>query len=142
MNTSPPIRRQDRNHTTIKAYNMGQKKKDFTGAAAAAFGGGDIVSRIIAPQPTAGNPAKGTAGAQDVTAADIPDDAALSLLPKQKLLYRSKDDSEVRMTFMVSKDNHEKMRRLCYASNSKQKDVVDAALRVYFAAYEAKHGKL
>lgn len=122
---------------------MGQKKKDFSGAAAAAFAeGGDIVSRIIKPQPTTAAAPKAAAGAQDVTAADVPDDAALSLLPKQKLLYRSKDDNEVRMTFMVTKDNYEKMRRLCYASNSKQKDVVDAALRVYFAAYEAKHGKL
>jgi hypothetical protein len=122
---------------------MGQKKKDFTGAAAAAFGGGDLVSRIIAtPQPTATAAPMPTGDAQDVTAEDIPDNAALSLLPKQKLLYRSKDGSEVRMTFMVSKEMHEKMRRLCYASNSKQKDVVDAALRLYFAAYEAKHGKL
>lgn len=121
---------------------MGQKKKDFTGAAAAAFEqGGDIVSRIIAPQPAAPTTTP-TAPAADVTAADIPHDAALSLLPKRKLLYQSKDGGEVRMTFMVSKENHEKMRRLCYASDSKQKDVIDAALRVYFAAYEAKHGKL
>lgn len=123
---------------------MGQKKKDFSGAAAAAFGqGGDIISRIIAsPQPTEAQKPARAGSAQDVTAADIPDNAALSLLPKKKLLYHSKDDSEVRMTFMVSKDMHEKMRRVCFASDSKQKDVIDAALRLYFTAYEAKHGKL
>ena len=119
---------------------MGQKKKDFTQAAADALRGGDIVSRIITPQPAA--PITPIAGAQDITAEDVPDNAALSLLPKRRLLYQSKDGSEVRMTFMVSKDNHEKLRRLSYLTDTKQKDIVDAALNVYFAAYEAKNGAI
>lgn len=123
---------------------MTQKKKDFTGAAAAAFGSGNIIDRIIAPQPQRQDvePQPATGGDLDAGGELKPDYAALSLLPTRKLNYQSKDGNEVRMTFMVTTENHDKMRRMCFATSAKQKDVVNAALRLYFDTYEKKHGKL
>lgn len=109
---------------------MAQKKKDFTAAAAAAFdNGGSIVDRILqtadpaAPEHAAAVPAAG-------------------YLPQKRYTYQNRAETEVRVTFMISKDSSEKMRRLCFAANCKQKHVIEAALQMYFADYEAKHGKL
>lgn len=117
---------------------MGQKKKDFTGAAAAAFGqGGDLVSRIIAPQPSA-KPAEPEKTADEMTAAEI----AARFLPNKHYLYNSRDGKELRVTFNMSVEHCKKLRAICYAEDMKQKHVIEAALQLFFDTYEKQHGKL
>lgn len=109
---------------------MAQKKKDFTQSTAAILQPGGIVSRIITPQ-----------AAPDAQAAKEHADAVAMFLPKKQYAYKSKDGSEVRVTFMLSTEHCRKLRAVCYNENCKQKHVIDAALQMYFADYEQQHGK-
>lgn len=114
---------------------MAQKKKDFTQAAAAAFDtAGDIVGRILAPQPATheADTEKPTAGKP----------TGYNPLPKKRYNYVNKFEDEVRVTFMLTIENSEKLRSICYAERCKQKHVINDALQMYFDAYEAQHGKL
>lgn len=114
---------------------MAQKKKDFTAAAAAAFeSSGSIVDRILSPTP-----AQTPTPAAEQPKTDTP---PAGYLPQKQYAYLSKSGDEVRVTFMLSNDNVEKLRQVCFAERCKQKHVINDALQKFFDDYEAKHGKL
>lgn len=117
---------------------MAQKKKDFTAVAATALEDKrSTTEKIIAPQPTAEAPAPAP---RDMTPREIV--AMFEGLPQKHLLYTNSAGDEVRVTFMLTAEHYAKLRQLCHAANTKQKHVVAAALRMYFADWEAKNGKL
>jgi len=94
-------------------------KKDFSNDAASVF-----VDKMVTPAPAAPKPARSTP------------------TPKNYRQRTNAAQTEVKVTFMLRKDMDAKMRYVCFAERFKQKDVIDAALRAYFADYEKKHGKI
>ena len=119
---------------------MAQKKKDFTNAAAEALGSGDVVSRIISPQPQADTTKPAPYRGRELSAEDRAYIASLS--PAKAPLYTNKDGSEVRVTFMLPVELHEKLRRVCFMEDMKKKDAIAEALQLYVEDYEKKNGIL
>lgn len=109
-------------------------KKDFIADAASAF-----VDKMMTP--TQQQPKQPTAKKKTPTAADAAKEARRQI-PVPQRYYSNKDGSEVKVTFMLSTENEAKLRYICFADRKKQKDVINAALRDYIAAYERKNGKI
>lgn len=65
--------------------------------------------------------------------------------PEQKALEEAPTETEgkgkdIRATFIVDEDLHEKVKAIAYFERENIKDTLDKALREYTGAYESKNG--
>lgn len=93
-------------------------KKDFTAEAAGVF-----VDKMITSTPT-----------------EKPTAKAKPAAPKQPRAQGTAP--EVKATFMLDADIERKLRYIAYAERSKQKTIINDALRNYIDDYERTHGKI
>lgn len=96
---------------------MAQNKKDFTADVAGVF-----VDKMITPTPANTSTPKAKAAKKQ---------------PRPETT-----GAEEKATFMLYADVAYKLRYICFAQRTKQKTIINDALRAYIEDYEARNGKI